>query len=220
MLTEKQKIDFLKKSFLFYQISEKGLNFLVKYTFEKKYEKNEIIFNEGEKGDCLYIITSGKVKIIKTDKNGKEKILAILKEKDCFGEMAVLTKELRTATVQALTDVEILCLNADDFETIIKNEPSIPIYIIKTLAERLAKADRQIKNLAFGNASERIADVLYDLAENSKINITHQELANIAGLTRETTTRILTDFKKQGIIDIKRGHIEIKNMSKIKQMIM
>lgn len=220
MLTEKQKINLLKSAFLFYQVSEKCLNSIVKYIYEKKYNKNEIIFNEGEKGDCLYIITSGKVKIIKTDKNGKEKILAILKEKDCFGEMALLTKELRTATVQALTDVEVLCLNAADFEVIIKCEPSIPMHIIKTLVERLAKADRQIKNLAFGNAKELVADVIYDLAEDLKLNITHQELANIAGITRETTTRVLADLKRQGIIDIKRGYIEIKNMNKIKQMIM
>lgn len=68
MLTEKQKINLLKSAFLFYQVSEKCLNSIVKYIYEKKYNKNEIIFNEGEKGDCLYIITSGKVKIIKTDK--------------------------------------------------------------------------------------------------------------------------------------------------------
>ncbi len=220
MLNEQQRIKFLKVVFLFKEMSEKGLHILSEHTRENHYKKGDIIFNEGEIGNNLHIIVSGKVKILKLDKKGKEKNLAILKEKDSFGEMALLTKELRSATVQALTDVITLSIDAYEFEDLIKKEPSIPLNIIKTLSERLAKSDRQIKNLAFGNADERIAGVLYDIIEDNKAEISHQELANLAGLTRETVTRALNRFKRQGVIDIKRKKIIIKDLEKIKEFVL
>ncbi len=220
MLNEQQKIKFLKVVFLFKEMSEKGLRILSEHTSENHYKKGDIIFNEGEIGNNLHIIVSGKVKILKLDKNGKEKNLAILKGKDSFGEMALLTKELRSATVQALTDVITLSIDANAFEDLIKKEPSIPLNIIKTLSERLAKSDRQIKNLAFGNAKEKIISVLYDIIEDNKAEVSHQELANLAGLTRETATRTLNRLKKEGIIDIKRKKIIIKDLEKIKEIIL
>lgn len=219
MLNAQQKIKFLKLVFLFKEMSEKGLAILSEYTRENHYKKGEIIFNEGETGNNLHIIVSGKVKILKIDKSGKEKNLAILKEKDSFGEMALLTKEQRSATVQAMTDVITLSIESFEFENLIKREPSIPLNIIKTLSERLVKCDRQIKNLAFGTAEEKIANVIYDIAEGNKAEISHQEIANLAGVTRETATRVINRFKKKGILDTKRKKIFIKDIKKIKEMI-
>lgn len=220
MFSSQEKIKFLKNVFLFKEISEQSLYTLADYVKEKSYKKSEIIFNEGEEGNNLYIIISGKVKIIKSDKNGKEKIIAILKEKDSFGEMALLTREQRSATVQALTDVETLIINAIDFENLIKKEPTIPLNIIKTLSERLARTDRQLKHLAFGSAEEKVANVLLDIIETDKIEISHQEIANLAGLTRETTTRILDKFKKEKVIAMKRKNISIRNKEKLKKFIL
>ncbi len=219
MLTGQQKINFLKLVFLFKEMSEKGLSILSAHTKENNYKKGEVIFNEGETGNNLHIIVSGKVKILKLDKNGKEKNIAILKEKDSFGEMALLTKEQRSATVQAMTDVVTLSIDAYDFEYLIRKEPSIPLNIIKTLSERLVKCDKQIKNLAFGSADEKIANVLHDIIEDNKAEISHQEIANLAGLTRETVTRVLNKFKKQGIVDTKKNKIFIKDFKKFKEFI-
>lgn len=220
-MTKTKVMECLKQSYLFSAVSKKGLNFVAKYVKENSYKKGEIIFNEGDKGDSLHIITSGVVKIIKYSKEGKTKTLAILKEKDSFGEMALLTKESRSATVEALEKVETLCITRSNFEELIAKEPSISLQIIKTLSERLAKADRDIKILALGDAKSRLACVIDDFRnELDTVRFTHQELADLAGLTRETTTRTLNGMVKEGIVETKSRNIVIKDMKKLRELCM
>ncbi|MFP4465538.1 MAG: Crp/Fnr family transcriptional regulator [Candidatus Goldiibacteriota bacterium] len=220
-MTQKEIVDFLQKSYLFSEVSKKGLLMIVKYVRENHYKKGEIIFNEGDTGDSLHIITGGKVKIIKYSKEGKTKTLAVLKEKDSFGEMAVLTKEARSATVEVLEKAETLSITKSDFEYIIRKEPVISLQIIKTLSERLAKADREIKILALGDAKTKVAYVIRDFEKDfEKARFTHQEIAELAGLTRETTTRVLKQMEKDGIIGVEKRKIKIINMNYLKKLCM
>ena len=184
-----------------------------------KFRKGDIIFSEGDSGETLHIIKSGKVKIIKYTKEGKTKTLAILKEKDSFGEMAILTRDARSATVEALMDVVTISLSKENFIQLIKQEPSIPMQIIKTLSQRLARADRDIKNMALGDARSRVACVLMDLKDDLQtMKLTHQDIADLAGLTRETTTRTLTQLEADDIIAVSNRQFKIVDNEKIKEL--
>jgi CRP-like cAMP-binding protein len=217
MLTKKQIISFLKQSHLFGEVAEKGLEVISEYVKENTYERSGIIFSEGEKGDTLHIIARGSVKITKYTKEGRTKTLAVLKEKDSFGEMALLTEEARSATVESLEKTTTLSITKEKFEYLIKKEPSISLQIIKTLCHRLARADRDIKNLALGDAKTRVACVLVDFkGEAEDIKLTHQEIADMAGLTRETTTRTLKQMSDEGAIETRNRKINIKDMIKLK----
>jgi len=218
-MTKSQIISFLKKTYLFGEVSAGKLATAAKFVKENTFEKSDIIFNEGEKGDTLHIIKKGTVKITKYTKDGKTKTLAILKEGDGFGEMALLTKEVRSATVEALEKVVTVSITKESFEYLIKREPSISLQIIKSLSDRLAKADRDIKNLALGDANSRVAYVLMDFSEEMKVlKFTHQEIADLAGLTRETTTRTLRHMEKEKVIRIQDRKIKISNLEKLKEM--
>lgn len=218
-MNQKEKIQFLKHTHLFSGVTPKGLALVAKYAVASLFEKGSVIFNEGETGNTLYIIRSGKVKITKYTRDGKTKTLAILGENDGFGEMALLTKDVRSATVEALTKVITLSITAHDFEYLIKSEPTISLQIIKTLCDRLAKADRHIRNLALGDARTKIAEILSDLYnEGAEIKTTHQEIADLAGITRETTTRVLTALENEGIIQTANRRITVKDIQKLKEM--
>jgi CRP/FNR family transcriptional regulator len=198
-------------------VAEKGLEVISEYVKENTYEKSGIIFSEGEKGDTLHIIAKGSVKITKYTKEGRTKILAVLKEKDSFGEMALLTEEARSATVESLEKSTTLSITKEKFEYLIKKEPSISLQIIKTLCHRLARADRDIKNLALGDAKTRVACVLVDFkGEAEDIKLTHQEIADMAGLTRETTTRTLKQMADDGAIETRNRKINIRDYMKLK----
>lgn len=219
MMTKNEIISFLKQTHLFAEVTDNGLKKVSTFVKENSYKKGQIVFNEGEKGDTLHIIVKGRVKITKYTKNGKIRILAILNEKDSFGEMALLTEDARTATVEAIDNVTTLTITKEEFMDILQTEPSISLQIIKTLCHRLAKADRDLKNFIAGNAKGRISCVLLDFKdENNIINLTHQEIADIAGLTRETTTRILNSFVNEKIIKTKSKKIFIIDIDRLKEI--
>lgn len=217
MMTKKQIISFLKQTHLFGEVAERGLETIAEYVKENTYDRGGVIFSEGEKGDTLHIIAKGSVKITKYTKEGRTKTLAILKEKDGFGEMALLTEEARSATVEVLEKTTTLSITKEKFEILIKKEPSISLQIIKTLCHRLARADRDIKNLALGDARTRVACVLVDFkGETENIKLTHQEIADMAGLTRETTTRTLKQMSDENVIETRNRNISIKDMERLK----
>ncbi|HRU38933.1 MAG TPA: Crp/Fnr family transcriptional regulator [Candidatus Goldiibacteriota bacterium] len=216
-MNKKQVIAILKQSHLFGEVAEKGLETIAENIKENFYEKGGIIFSEGENGDTLHIIAKGSVKIIKYTREGRTKTLAVLKERESFGEMALLTKEARSATVEALEKTMTLSITREKFEHMINSEPSISLQIIKTLCHRLARADRDIKNLALGDAKTRVACVLVDFScENSEVKLTHQEIADMAGLTRETITRTLKQMAGDGAITTSNRKISITDMSRLK----
>lgn len=209
----------LKDSRLFSGVSAKGLKILAEGASYGRYRPGGVIFSEGDTGSSLHIIAKGSVKIIKHTKEGRAKTLAILKERDSFGEMAILTKEARSATVEALTAVETVTIQQEFFEEAVMKEPSISLEIIKTLSERLARADRDIKNLALGGAKARVACVIMDFKDAmEEVKFTHQDIAELAGLTRETTTRTLKQLEEEKLIRYEGRRLKISDEEKMKEL--
>lgn len=219
MAQDKNLTEALKNARLFSGVSKRGIAALSGGAVYNRYRGGTVIFSEGEEGSSLHIIAKGTVKIVKHTKEGRSKTLAILKECDSFGEMAILTKEARSATVEALTDADTVSIAKEFFEEAIMKEPSISLEIIKTLSERLARADRDIKNLALGSAKGRIACVITDFKEAmNSVKFTHQDIAELAGLTRETTTRILKQMEEEKLIRFEKKKIKISDEKKMKEL--
>ncbi len=217
--------DFLKTTVLFQDLLPAQLDKIVKVATEKNYPKYHVVFEEGETGDALYIIRSGLVKISKESSDGRTKTLALLSPGEVFGEMAVLSDEGRSANAETLADTICVIIAREDFTTLIEKNSSIAMQIIRTLSERLVLADRQIKNLALGNSRAKIADLLMQLSRDFgsksedgtrvEVRLTHQELADLAGLARETTTKLLNEFVKDEAILLKDREIEIIDKEKL-----
>jgi len=222
-----EKKSVLKRVPLFNKIDEKELAKISEISHLKNYKKDEDIFSEGEVGDALYILISGVVKVFTRSSDGRIKTLALLEKGDFLGEMAILDSEIRSANVSAVEDSEMLVISRKDFEASLTTNPQIAFKIMQTLCARLRDADKQIEALTFQNVSGRLAIALLDLAEKHGIQtekgikidmeLTHQELAEMVGTAREVISRILTDFRKTGSIEIEKHHITITDKEELKR---
>jgi CRP/FNR family transcriptional regulator, cyclic AMP receptor protein len=222
--------DFLAGVLLFKDLPARELEKVAKLFTVKEFPKYHVVFQEGSAGDLLYIIQSGVVKISKEAADGRVKTLALLSVGEIFGEMSVLSEETRSANAETLTETKAAVIKREDFQGLVEKSPIISLHIIRTLIDRLYQADRQIKNLALGNSRAKIADILLQLSQEfggegedgAKVGVrlTHQELADLAGLARETTTKLLNEFVKDEAILLKDREIEILNKAKLQQWVM
>ncbi len=211
----------LKQFVLFQDLTPSQLGKVSAIAHEHRFQKRHTIFLEGEKGTYVVLIVSGIVKISRASSDGRVKTLALLRARDFFGEMALfLPGRERTATAEAMTDCRVITINQDDFERLLKEFPEISLRIIQTLAQRLQAADRQIKTLALGNSHSKLADLLLWLKDDFSqpasgppvVPLTHQELGDLAGLSRETTTRMLNAFEKAGVVKLKSRQVILSDL--------
>jgi len=223
-----EDINFLRNVSIFEELPERDLARIASLGTRKLFSKGSVILMEDEIGSALFIIIDGKVKVSRLDETGKEVILSILGPGEVFGEMSLLDGMKRSATVSALTDTEVLIIYRDDFLNLLNKHPQIAISLLKELTQRLRKADMQIKSLSLKDAQGRVGCVLImladDLGKMYKGHViveglpTQQDLANMAGTSRETVSRILSKFEKMGLIKIEGRNLIILEYEKMKRM--
>lgn len=195
------KIEILKKVPIFSGISSKDMEKIVAVTYQKKYRKDNMILIEEEAGQTMFILMSGQVKVSRISEDGREVILAVMGEGDFFGELSLLDGQSRSANVTVIKDAEMLLINRDDFLNLLNEFPQIAIQLLRELAGRMRKSDAQIKSLSLKNATGKVTGTIHRLAEdigvveNNQVCIdnlpTQQDLANMAGTSRETISRVL-----------------------------
>lgn len=213
------KIQFLRRVPIFGALNEDCLQRVASIMVEKSYSRKSIVFHEGDHGDTLYIIKGGRVKIAKVAIDGREKTLTILQPGDFFGEMAIFDNMPRSATAEAIdNDVRLFGLNKKDFERLIHEFPSIALRIMKDLTRRIRQINQQVEDLAFKDVHGRVSSTLFQLLETeedisgqtlTRLRMTHQDLANMVGSSRETVTRALNRLQNEGIIAISHQQIQI-----------
>ncbi|MFW6270983.1 MAG: Crp/Fnr family transcriptional regulator, partial [Bacillota bacterium] len=142
---------------LFQELKQDELTELEKITYKKDYKKGEMIFLEGEKGDAVYFIKSGLIRVFKVEEGGREKTLAFLGNGEFFGEMAFFEiHKLRSAFVQAVEKTVLYIIERESFLNLIRDKPPIAFKMIATLSRRLREADNQIRNLTFKTVKDRL----------------------------------------------------------------
>jgi CRP/FNR family cyclic AMP-dependent transcriptional regulator len=203
-------ISILKTIPLFSELNDSDLKEIVKVAIRQVYKKDNMILVEEEVGSTMFIILDGRVKISRISEEGREVILSILSEGDFFGEMSILNGQTRSANVVTLEDSEILVIRREDFLHMLHNYPQIAINLLKELAHRLRRSDSQIKSLSLQNATGKVASTLLRIADDSgkiymgQVEIPRlppqQDLANMAGTSRETISRVLKALEKRGYI--------------------
>ena len=205
-----KNVKLLQSVSLFWDLTEKELGYISEKMVSKYYDAGQMILLEASEGEQCFFVTEGSVKITRLSKKGREVILAILSDGDFFGEMSLLDGEFRSANVVALDDTEVLTLNRNDFLLVLKNYPQIAIRLLKEMAHRLRKSDRQIASLSLSDAEKRIAMCILRIADEKgvikkgqvsipKIPI-QQDIANMSGTSRETVSRTLKLLVKEGFV--------------------
>lgn len=201
---------FLSTVPLFQGAPERALEIAASVVQSRRFDADSVLFREGDSGEALYIIQTGIIKLSKVDLEGHEKTLTILRQPEFFGEMALLGNQSRSATAVALGNLHVQVLFADDFQKLISGYPQIGLNVTNTLARRLRGMDDEAQILSYKDAQGRVAYVLLRLHHNgliefneggvALIQLTHQELANLAGTSRETVTRALKALEREQVI--------------------
>ena len=199
---------------LFAGLNDQALDVLLKGAIKKTFQKNTILFSEGDKTDSLYVICSGKVKVTITDKDGKEIILSMLGPGEYFGEMSLLDSEPRSATVMTREATELLIVSKNNLMEIFSSNP-IAFNLLKGLLNRLREANKKIEGLALLDVYGRVARLLNQLAKplDQKMvvgdKLTHQEIANTIGSSREMVSLILKELSNGDYITVDKKTITI-----------
>jgi CRP/FNR family cyclic AMP-dependent transcriptional regulator len=207
----------LKAVPFFTQLSDRELDVVRAVATEKSYPKNAVVLTEGEMGDSLFMIQTGKVKVFIGDEDGREIILKILGPGDFFGEMSMIDKQPRSASVTTIEPAMFLVLSHAAFERCVEQAPRIANMVMRVLAQRVREADRKIGTLALMDVYGRVASTLLELSvySNGKLmvgeKLSQQDLANMVGASREMVNRILKDLSERGFISIESKSITIIN---------
>ena len=200
---------------IFSELKDDDLKKIAQFCMPRTYPKNSMIILEEEFGDTVFGICEGTVKITRVNDEGKEVILALLGPGEIFGEMAIIDGESRSANALAQENCVLLAFPQNEFINILKTYFKVSFALMSELARRLRKSDQQIEALSLSDAENRIGVSMLNLAEDmgiirkGKVTIEklpfQQDIANMAGTSRETVSRVLKMFEEKNLI-IKTGH--------------
>ena len=204
------KVEHLRKVPIFSDLSDSDLEKISSKMISRIYEKGKMILLEESEGETFFIILSGVVKVTRLSDDGREVILAILGESDFFGEMSLLDGEGRSANIVANEKSEVVTLSRRDFLDCLQKYPKIAIALLEELAVRLRKSDQHIESLSLSDSEQRIGITLIRLAEElgtikqGDVNVKNlpyqQDLANMAGTSRETVSRTLKLLESKSLL--------------------
>ena len=191
---------------LFAQASDEDLDSLATHLIERRYPKNTTIVEEGLPGDYMYVIREGRVKVSKASDDGREKIMNFFDAGDFFGEMALLDRQPRSASVKTLSAVRLLALSRRDFLELLRSSSDLALCVIQELSRRLRDTGEQASSMSFQKVQERTRGLFERIAreegERSDVRLTpaltHQQIADMIGTSRETVTRAVKQLKRDG----------------------
>ena len=211
-MNEDKKIEYLKRIELFSSLSLEELHQVSSRIEVRHFKKNEIILYEEDTTDYMYIIFEGEVKVVQTTTEGKEVIIAIHRAGDFFGDMSLIDGKTIPATVIATKDSLTAIISKTVFYSLLSNYDTVVESMLQILSSRLRQSWKLIQMFNFTHAPQRINMLFTMLAEkygsktNEKtilnIRLTHQGIADMTGLTRETVTRVIDKWLKSGDIAI------------------
>ena len=215
-------VSMLQQVPLFSGMEAEDLAKLANYLYTKSMSRGQVLFQQGDRGDEFLIVTGGSVKVELVNPDGKELTLAILKPYQFLGELALLDDFPRSANAIALEDGTLLALNKRDFLHVVTQYPRMSLPITRQLTRRVRVLTDDIASMAFLDSFTRTARKLVSLAQDLGVPsagpaitipqaLTHQELANLVGATRETVSKVLSDMRSRRLITVEGHKITILN---------
>ena len=188
---------------IFSNLSKEEMMEVANITSEKTFEKGEMIYMAGEKGDKLYVIHSGKVKISRISDTGKEQVIRVLGSGEFTGELSLFSTSNFKDNAESLSKVVMCVIHAESFKELMKKYPDISIKIVEVLSKRLENVESLIENISIYGVERRIAHILLEFANDHgevKLNMSRRDLASHIGMSQETLSRKLRSFEEDGLI--------------------
>jgi CRP-like cAMP-binding protein len=200
--------DVLARAGLFQGVNPEAREALASALEHHDYTRGDTVFTEGEQGDTLFIVLTGKVKVGRRAADGRENMLSVMGPSDMFGELSLFDPGPRTATATVLTDARLASLAHAALRPWLNDRPEIAEQLLRVLARRLRRTNDALADLIFTDVPGRVAKALLELAERFGTqegdgvrvhhDLTQEELAQLVGASRETVNKALADFASRG----------------------
>ena len=204
------KLWYLKHIRLFEGVSPSEMQEMEKITRMEEVKKRQPLYLPGDPSSSVYLLKKGRVKIANTASSGKEVTFDILEPGEVFGELEVLEDAPRSTSAEALDDTLICVIPRKDFDQYLAMHPNVTVKLTKLIGLRLRKIQSRVEDLVFRDVPARLAHLLVELSKSDgvkevtgirlKAKLTHQEMANLIGCSRETVSTIMGQFRDQGLI--------------------
>jgi CRP/FNR family transcriptional regulator len=188
-------------------------------TVSRTFQGGEVIFHEGDQSDTCYVIRSGHVRAVREHTDGRTLTLATLGPGDIFGELAIFDEDRRSATIEALDDLEVVAILGADMRRMLRHHPEISVKLLAALSRRLRETNERLTRQSFQTVQSRVAHVLAEMVADSRsegapehdvlITATQNDLAQLAGSSRESASRFLAVLERAGIITQGRGRLTV-----------
>jgi CRP/FNR family transcriptional regulator, cyclic AMP receptor protein len=202
---------------LFAVLTENQLEVLTGVVSRRSFPRSTTIIAAGDMTDSLYVVISGRLKVMMTDDDGGEVILAILGPNEFFGEMGLLDDHPRSASVVAIEPCELLSLAKRDFKKCMAENFEMTMTVLRGIVKRLREADKKIGSLALMDVYGRVARLLLEMSETidgQKVvtkKLAKQDIAKMIGASREMVSRVMKDLQTGGFIEVRGGSIFLKD---------
>jgi len=211
-------LDLIRRVPLFALLTASQGELVADSVVKRRYKRGEVVVEQGQKTNTLYIILTGRVRVITSDKRGREVILATLQPGDYIGEMSLIDNQAHSATVRAEVQTDMLTLGRAEFARCLPENSSMSYAIMRGLVQRLRQADRKIESLALMDVYGRVARALLEFAAPDREGlmtirdrISRQDIAKMVGASREMVSRVMKDLEERGFIETREdGSMLIK----------
>lgn len=195
---------------------------------QRSLRRGAFLYMPGDPCTGVYVVVSGRIKMSRLQESGRELALGMVEAGELFGMECIQGQEQRDASAQAMEDCRIMLISKERLQALLHEQPELSFVLLRLLGDKLADSQQVIQRLLLKDVKSRLAALLLDLATRCgqpadngvrlAARITHQDLANLIGSTRETTTATLNQFKRKRLIDMERRQITIAAMDGLQRL--
>jgi CRP/FNR family transcriptional regulator, cyclic AMP receptor protein len=224
-----ETIELLGRVPLLSGLSAAELERVAQVAVPRSFPRGSRVFHEGDASDACYIIRSGEVRVTREHSDGRAIALATLGPGEIVGELAMLDGEVRSASVEALSDAELLAVAARDMRGLLERNPSITAKLVVALTRRVRETNERVASQSFQTVPSRVAGVLGQLVaeagdgagvrEGVTIRMNQADLAQLAGTSRESVSRFLAVLERAGVVRVGRGRVTVVEPSRLRSYI-
>ena len=201
-------LDLIRRVPLFAMLTPAQAELLADAVAKRRFKRGQLIVEQGKKSDALYIILSGRARVLMTDRKSREVILATLQPGDYIGEMSMIDNQPHSATVEAEIQTDVLVLGRKEFTRCLPENATMAYAVMQGLVRRLRHADQKIGSLALMGVYGRVANVLLESAvpDNGRLiireKLSRQDIAKMVGASREMVSRVMKDLEERGFVEV------------------
>ena len=217
----------MRRAPLFAALDDEAASTLMQSMTQRHLERGDVLFNEGDQGDRLYVIGEGKIKLGRRSSDGRENLVAILGPGEMFGELSLFDPGPRTMTATAVAETQLMGIGHDDLSGLLAGRPEVAKVLLAALAKRLRRTNENLADLVFSDVPGRVAKALLDLSERFgrptddglrvAHDLTQEELAQLVGASRETVNKALADFAGRGWLKLEARAVLLLDVDRLRR---